>query len=176
MSKFIDIIPPKPKKTVHHESKKNSDLIFLVILIVFLAIIVFITIKVFIGNTAAPNLENDIPETQISTRKSDPLVTPQPPATSQAVTVKNQIRLINASGKTDLVGQAVKLLTAGDYKIEQTGSTSAYYDETKIYYRRGQIDEAKKIQQILTVLKPVIQESGTLGDSYNFLIVLGQNI
>ena len=93
--------------------------------------------------------------------------------------VSSKIRLLDATGKTGTIENTKKLLGNNGYTIEQTSTLYSQSDTTTIYYRGGQIEEATKLKNIFQInipnIKIKIEESETLGQSYEFLVILGTN-
>lgn len=171
MAKFFDIIPPQSKKTVS-KPKNQKDAwgwFFLIIFIVLLYVVLMKNIPVNSYQTSQSSEPKTNNSFELFGNNSTNINDHE---------VSNKIRLLDTTGRTDTIDNMKKLLENNGYVIEQTSVLSNQSDTTIIYYRNGQIEEATKLRDIFQLnipsIKIKIEESETLGQSYEFLIILGQ--
>lgn len=165
MPRFFDIIPPQPKKT-KEKLKKNYKVLWSLILI-FLVIFIFgLFIKACL-----------VTQKQITKSQSSIVVKSNDLNQDNKNTFK--VRLLDGSGKPGEIDIIKQILTGSGSVIEQAGSYSNISNKTVVYYKNGRADDAKTIadslKNNLQLNEVTNEESDTLGQTYDFLIVLGKS-
>lgn len=164
MPRFFDIIPPQPKKT-KEKLKKNYKVLWSLILI-FLVIFIFgLFIKAWL-----------ITDQQIT--KSQPMIAAKNNISNQKSINTFKVRLLDGSGKPGEIDVIKQILTGSGSVIEQAGSYSNISNKTVVYYKNGRVSDAKiiadSLKNNLQLTEVTSVESDTLGQTYDFLIVLGK--
>jgi len=173
MGNIFDILPPQPKTKKQEEkprTKKSRGSAW------FLVFVIFMLLVIFWINSYPANIN------QNSTTKPTPQVDSVDfnlfdnnlNFNEQASQIK--IRLINASGNINETKTMKNILAKAGFQIEQTTVTDTTYDQTIIYYKKEDLNKANQVEDALTTSYNVKkEESTTLGNSYDILLVIGQN-
>lgn len=165
MPRFFDIIPPQPKRAQPKTQKLMVGLKF------YVAVILVMIAAFFLSQFLPTSpVQNTILEFNSNNR------------VAQVTPIKTEstinIRVINASDKPENIDRIQELLSSissSNYALEQSSLVENRYDQTTIYYKPGQIEAATKLQGIVkTILDPKIEESQTLANTFDFLIIIGQ--
>lgn len=166
MPRFFDIIPPQPKRARPKHAKLTVELKFYVLLILIMVVTFFLAQFLPtspIKNTILESTSNINADNQNNQIQTDNTI---------------NIRIINASDKIENIDRIRELLSSissSNYAIEQTSTVENRYDQTIVYYKPGQIEAATKLQTIIkTILDAKIEESQTLANTFDFLIIIGQ--
>lgn len=162
--KAFDILPPiiSPKKSPSPKRKTKSSGIFLFLLLLILA-------GIFVGQnmTSKPDSSSK-PADQIQKPTDFELFSDT--ASSKLL----KVRVLNASDKA-IDEEKIKKLFTDDIQIEQIGQASNRYDQTMVYYKKGQQNQGQKIADLLKAqYAPQLQESTNLADLYDVLVIIGQ--
>lgn len=182
-SKVFDILPPrdKPRTYRHHnEGKKEKKKSKRAFLFFFFGVLIigfcYIFIKVA-DNTAPQKTGTDVIQT---------------PSTD---TSKESFELFNDTGDSKLTESGIvtirlqdgslsatnfqmakdKLLAAG-FQLEKTEKSANPYDKTMIYYKKGQIAQANRVNDILKLyFSTQLSESANLAETYDCLVIIGKS-
>ena len=184
MPRYFDIIPPtkkknaEPKRKAMTQTKVKSDFkregtwLLFVILILCATAISLLAVSIKNMNKVATSTKTS----NQTTLTIKPTTSPVPISTVSESAIKdiNCVRIINASTDTAAIDKVKKDLTENSFNVEQTGSVTNRFPETVIYYRGGQLKEAQKIQSVTPEFKSHTEESQTLSDTYDFLMIIGE--
>ncbi|MEI6040193.1 MAG: LytR C-terminal domain-containing protein [Candidatus Berkelbacteria bacterium] len=180
MAKYMDIIPPQPKKMVVLEKLKTTNRYLWFILIFLICIMIIVFVKIIFKDKTVSQNNFATPEQDIALQTNTPAqTTPEVLQPAKATDPLNQIirvRIINASTKPENVTQIEKILSSNNMTVEQSGIVENKFDQTKIYYKTGQIETGQKVQNLLKdKYQTTLDQSDTLSDTYDVLIIIGQN-
>lgn len=171
MSRFFDIMPPKPKPAPAAPRRRRNNWGWFLFVAAIIIILILIWPFIKPENTINPN---PVPIPTGQTQNNFDLFN----SSGQSNLTQNQtltVRILNTSGKDDAAQKAQKLLTDAGLKIEQIGKGVTPYDQTIIYYKTGQLATGQKVVDILKgAFQTKLQESESLGQTYDVLIIIGQ--
>jgi hypothetical protein len=172
MPKFFDIIPPQHKKSVKHKSRKNYQEKLIWIFLIILVLLFFYFLIGVLSNVKISGETHIVGPAQTTATPS--AISPtqnQNSTTSKPISV----RIINASDKPENIDQIVKTLTDNGFTVEQTTTVDNRYDQTQIYYSQKNLLAAQKLQSALQDnFQANLNESDTLGQTYDLLLIIGQ--
>lgn len=163
MSKFFDIMPPQSRRIT-----PPSDQPIIGLKLYSLIVLIMMTAFFLAKYLPTSPVQNTMLESDSSLDTSNQNIALNTEKTFS-------IRIINASDKIENTDKIKELTQSQNYTIEQTNSVENRYDQTIIYYKPGQIEEAQKLELIIkSMLDPKLEESQTLASTFDFLIIIGQ--
>jgi len=170
MAKFFDIMPPKPKPALKpSEPRKNGCGWFVFGLMILITLAIYINMPQKEGSNINQPAEAQSPAANNFQPFSD--------SWSFSLTPEKDliVRILNAAGENTSAEKAKKILSDAGYKIEQIGLSSNLYEQTIVYYKKGQLSQGQKIETILkNHFQTKLQESESLGATYDLLVIVGQ--
>lgn len=182
--KPFDILPPfRPTKkntaSPPSRKRKNNPGVFIVILLLAVFMVIFIQSA---NNTKPINISvpttkpaQHNPESQSSFELFDQNNQPNPSDQISTTQKIIKVRILNASNRIDEIEKVKALFDPKIFTIEQSTTAENTYDQTIIYYRKGQLEQANKVNDILKgKYSTKLQESENLKNTFDILLIIGK--